>query len=129
MKDKFLVDTHEWISFFNKREHALHLILKLRKQGEVFSSILTVTELRAGWTNESAANFLPVFYAHTKIVDVSLKIAELAGKFLKDYKVKGISLPTVDTLIAATAVIENCQLVTLNKKDFPMKNLKLYPLQ
>lgn len=129
MKDKFLVDTHEWISFFNKREHALHLILKLRKQGKIFSSILTVTELRAGWTNETAANFLQIFYSHTKIVDVSLEIAELAGKFLKDYKAKGISLPTVDTLIAATAIVKDCQLVTRNKKDFPMKNLKLYPLQ
>ena len=59
---------------------------------------------------------------------VSRNIAELAGKFLKDYKAKGISLPTIDTLIASTAIIEDCQVVTGNKKDFPMPQLKLYPL-
>ena len=100
----------------------------LREKGKVYSSILTVTELRAGWITEAATRFMPIFYAQTKIVNISLEVAELAGKFLKDYKAKGISLPTVDTMIAATAILGNFQLVTRNKKDFPMKQLKLYPL-
>lgn len=129
MMGRFLIDTDEWINFFNKRETALKLISELKKKGEIFSSILTVTELRAGWTDSSADKFLQIFYASTAIMSVSQRIAELAGKLLKDYKTKGISLPTVDTLIAATAIVENCQLVTRNKKDFPMKNLKLYPLR
>jgi len=128
MTSRFLVDTHEWISFFNKRDHALKLIAELRNKGEIFSSIATVTELRAGWTTEAAKKFMPIFYAQTKIVNLSLEAAELAGKFLKDYSAKGISLPTVDTMIAATAIIENYQLVTRNKKDFPMPQLKLYSL-
>lgn len=128
MSGRFLVDTDEWISFLNKRENAIDLILKLKEQGKIFSSILTITELRAGWTDKMSDHFLPIFYAHTRIIDVSQKIAELAGKFLKDYKTRGISLPTVDTLIASTAIIEDCQMVTGNKKDFPMRQLKLYPL-
>ena len=44
------------------------------------------------------------------------------------YKSRGISLPTVDALIASTAIIEDCQMVTANKKDFPMPQLKFYPL-
>lgn len=126
MRDKFLVDTDEWINFFNKKEFALQLIQSLRKQGKIFSSILTVTELGAGWTKEGAARFLPIFYAQTKIVNVSVEAAELAGRFLKDYKTKGISLPTVDTIIASTAILGNFQLVTRNKKDYPMRELKLY---
>jgi len=128
MSERFLVDTDEWISFLNKRENAINLILKLKKQGEIFSSILTIAELRAGWSDKMADHFLPIYYAHTKIMSISQKIAELAGKFLKDYKSRGISLPTVDTLIASTAIIEDCQMVTGNKKDFPMPQLKLYPL-
>ena len=128
MTNKFLVDTDEWISFFNKRDPALKLIEELSNKGEIFSSILTVTELRAGWTTGAAKKFMPIFYAQTKIVNISLKAAELAGKFLKDYKSKGISLPTVDTVISATAILGNFQLVTRNKKDYPMPQLKLYPL-
>ncbi len=128
MTAKFLIDTGEWINFFNKKEEAINLISKLREKGEIFSSILTIIELRAGWTDDSANEFLPIFYAHTKIIGLSQRVAELAGKFLKDYKTKGISLTTVDTLIASTAIVEDCQLVTRNKKDFPMKELKLYQM-
>lgn len=128
MIDKFLIDTNEWINFFNKKDFALKLMSKLNRQGKIFSSILTITELRAGWNDDAAERFLPIFYANTRIIDISQRIGELAGKLLKDYKTKGISLATVDALIAATAIAEDCQLVTRNKKDFPMKNLKLYPL-
>ena len=128
MSDKFLIDTDEWINLFNKREFALQLMSSLRKKGKVFSSILTVTELRAGWTTKAARSFMPIFYASTKIVNISVEAAELAGRFIKDYRIKGISLPTVDTIIAATAIVGDFQLVTRNKKDFPMPQLKLYPL-
>ena len=126
MTGHFLVDTDEWINFFNKRDSALELVAELDSKGEISSSILTVTELRAGWRTEAAKRFMPIFYVQTKIVNVSLEAAELAGKFLKDYSAKGISLPTVDTIIAATAILGNFQLVTRNKKDYPMPELKLY---
>lgn len=126
--DKYLIDTDEWINFFNKRDKAIKLLFKLRSQGEILSSILTITELRAGWSDQAADKFMPIFYAQTKILGISQKAAELAGKLLKDYKTKGVSLPTVDTLIAATAIVEDCQLVTNNKKDFPMPQLNLFRL-
>lgn len=125
---KFLVDTNVWIDFLNKRENAIDLINKLAQTGEVFSSILTITELRAGWTDEKSQHYLPIFYAQTKIIDISIEIAELAGRFLQVYKTKGISLPTIDTIIGSTAILENCQLVTGNKKDFPMPEIKIYPI-
>ncbi|HBQ51068.1 hypothetical protein A3B42_03625 [Candidatus Daviesbacteria bacterium RIFCSPLOWO2_01_FULL_38_10] len=126
---KFLVDTNVWIDFLNKRENAIDLINKLTQTGEVFSSILTIIELRAGWTDEKSRHFLPIFYAQTKIIDISIEIAELAGRFLQVYKTKGISLSTVDTIIGSTAIMENCQLVTGNKKDFPMPEIKLYEIE
>lgn len=125
----FLVDTNVWIDFLNKRENAIDLINKLTRTGEIFSSILTITELRAGWTDEKSRHYLPIFYAQTKIIDISVEIAELAGKFLQVYKTKGISLPTIDTIIGSTAILENCQLVTGNKKDFPMPEIKFYPTE
>lgn len=124
----YLLDSDILIDFFKKREEAVDLISKLDKEGSLTSSILSVAELRAGWSNKQAKFFLPRFYKFVSIKNITKEIAELAGEFRWEYKTKGISLPTIDTLIAATAIVEDCQLVTRNRKDFPMPQLKLYPL-
>ena len=120
------MDTNIWIDYLNKRGESLDLVWKLSRGGDIFSSILTIAELRAGWTDDKAAAYLPVFYSQTKIIGVSKEIAELAGKFLKDYKTRGVSLPTVDMLIASTAIVQGCEFVTRNKKDFPMPDIKFF---
>lgn len=58
-----------------------------------------------------------------------LTVAELAGELRYAYKIKGVSLPTVDTLIAATAITNGHTLVTRNIKDYPMPELHLYTFQ
>lgn len=126
---QFLLDSDILMDFFKKRDYAVSLLDKLRKEGALATSILTITELRAGWNNEHAAYFLPRLYRFVIIQGIHSEIAELAGKFRWEYKLKGISLPTVDTLIAATAILEKCQLVTRNKKDFPMEELKFYQIE
>ncbi|MDP3733358.1 MAG: type II toxin-antitoxin system VapC family toxin [Candidatus Daviesbacteria bacterium] len=123
-----LIDTDIWIDFLKKREYAIELVTKLAEQTQIFTSILTITELRAGMTTEQAEKYMPIFYAHTEIVDISKEIAEMSGEFLKEYSLKGISLASVDVLIASSAILQNCQLVTRNKKDFPMPEIKLYPV-
>jgi len=38
------------------------------------------------------------------------------------------TLALVDMIVAATAIEHDCMLVTDNRKDFPMQELRLYPL-
>jgi predicted nucleic acid-binding protein len=59
-------------------------------------------------------------------VPVSKEIAEQAGKWRQEYKGRGQSLGTPDTVIAATAYLADSPLVTNNAKDYPMPELKLY---
>lgn len=124
-----LIDTDIWIDFLKKRTYATKLVTELAEQTKISSSVLTITELRAGMTHEQAEKYLPIFYAHTKIVGVSQEVAEMGGKFLKEYSTKGISLGTIDVLIASSAITQNCQLVTRNKKDYPMEEIKFYPIE
>lgn len=126
--NSYLLDSHILVDFFKKKKEAIRLITKIAKKGNLTVSILSVTELRAGWNIEQAKFFLPRFYKFVSIKNITKETAELAGKFRWEYKKKGITLPAIDALIAATAIIEDCQLVTKNKKDFPMRELKLYPL-
>ncbi len=125
---KYLLDSDILMDFFKKKEESVSLMAKLINKGELSTSILSVTELRAGWNKEQAKFFLQRLYQLIGIENVTKEVAELAGEFRFEYKSKGIILPAIDSLIAATAILGNFQLVTRNKKDFPMKRLKLYPL-
>jgi hypothetical protein len=63
-----------------------------------------------------------------RIVPLDDKTAELGGLWLRDYsKSHGVGL--ADALIAATAKLRGCTLVTLNTKHFPMLTRVLSPYQ
>lgn len=124
---RFLLDSDILVDFFKKKQEVIGLVSELFKDGELKASILSVTELRAGWSEKQAEFFLPRFYQLFIIEGITLKIAEMAGRFRQEYKLKGINLPVIDTLIAATAIIDSCQLVTRNKKDYPMPAVDFYP--
>ena len=126
---QYLVDSDVLMDFFKKKDYAVSLLDKLLKQGTLAASILSITEIRAGWNKEQAEYLLPRLYKILMIKNLNQKIAEMAGEFRWVYKLKGRSLPTVDSLIAATAILDKYQLVTRNKKDFPMSQIKLYPIE
>jgi predicted nucleic acid-binding protein len=54
-------------------------------------------------------------------------IAELAGTIKRDYGKNGVTLSLTDCLIAAVAIHGQLSLITDNTKDFPSKDLLLYP--
>jgi len=60
------------------------------------------------------------------VVPVSREIAEQAGIWREEYKNKGLSLGTVDRVIAATAYLNDYPLLTNNVRDYPMPELTLY---
>lgn len=123
-KIRFLIDTDILIDFFHNQEYTKKLYPNLFKRGSLFVSVISVAELRAGFTKEQANFFLPRLYKVSTIVDLNREMSELGGEFRHRY-----NKHLADMLIAATAIVEKCQLVTRNKKDFPMPHLKFYPLE
>lgn len=127
---KYLIDSDILMDFFKQKEYAVETLDKLLIRGTLHISILSVTELRTGWTSEQANQFLLQLYDLVKVINLNKQIVELAGKFRQEFKnTKGVLLPVIDTLIASTAILEKCQLVTRNKKDFPMEEIKFYPIE
>jgi predicted nucleic acid-binding protein len=60
-------------------------------------------------------------------INVDADIADLAGRYGRQYK-KTHARKTLDLMIAATSRIHDLTLVTTNVRDFPMPELKLYPV-
>jgi predicted nucleic acid-binding protein len=50
------------------------------------------------------------------------------GLLKNEWTRKGHTLLLADAIIAAIAIERECSLMTDNRKDFPMPELKLYPL-
>lgn len=123
-----LLDSDILIDFFKKRELVSNQVNSFLQEGPVVTSALSVAELRMGWSDEDAAFYLPRFYKLFRIEPVTTEIAEVAGKLRRDSQRAGRTLPTIDTLIAATALHLDATLISNNVKDFPIPSLKLTPL-
>jgi predicted nucleic acid-binding protein len=122
----YLVDTDVLIDFFKHKEPALGLITKLSEDATLALSTLTITELRSGWSRKEADFLLPRLYALCAVIPVTKEIAQQAGAWRQEYKSKGLTLGTPDTVIAATAHLHDYPLLTNNTKDYPMPELTLY---
>lgn len=123
---KYLLDTDILIDYFKLKEEATGFIGSLLNKQLMAISVLSIAELRAGWTPQLAAQHLPRLYDLFVIEPVIPSIAAQAGTWQQEYKPKGVTLHTVDALIAATAYFHGFCLVTKNTKDYPMPELRLY---
>jgi predicted nucleic acid-binding protein len=123
----YLLDSDILINFFNLKEESTFLIKNFVNRNEhLYISTVTIIEMRSGWPEEIAKDQLKKLYGLCDVVNVDKEIAELAGNWRQKYKTKGIQLQVPDSIIAATAYLNNYCLVTNNKKDYPMPELSLY---
>ena len=120
----FLIDTDVSIWVLRGNLKVTNFVSRLKQKGSVCLSVITVAEI-----------YMNVFPSEMKKVEdfvdqniihlVTQEIAKIAGMFWKEYVPRLKNLSITDCLIAATAIEHEVELVTLNKKHFPMKELKL----
>ena len=118
--NKFLVDSDIIIWYLKGRDKEVQLLEELSEKGELFTSVVTIAEIRAGLTKDAKKIILELKNIF-KPLDITEEIAELTGEFKQKYK-----LDIADMFIAATAVVNKLTLVTYNKKHFSMPQIKLY---
>ena len=87
-------------------------------------SALSVFEVKVGIRRgeEHATNTLLNGIAS---IAVDRSLASKAAEYARTYKTRGITLELVDSMLAATAVLNNFTLVTLNVLHFPMPEIRL----
>lgn len=118
--NKVLVDSDVVIWFLRDRQKEVDLVETLASKNNLFISVVTITEIRTGLQKDTKEIIEKLVDLFTPI-NIDAKTAELAGKFKQKY-----NLQIADMFIAATAEVNDLTLLTYNKKNFPMKSIKLY---
>lgn len=122
-----LIDTDIIIWALRNNQKYIRLLKKLSKRGDLYISTITIAEVYK--------NVYPTEYTNTeeilskfRSIDITSLIAKNGGFYWQDFHKRLQNLSLADCLIAATANLSDLTLVTLNKKHFPMKNIKLLDL-
>ncbi len=121
-----LIDTDVAIDFLRGNESTKSWIAPLWQQSAAFISILTVYELLSG-VKPKEQKATEHFISACRVEPVTVAVATLAASEYQQYRQEGITLTSIDCLIAATAKINKHQLATRNIKHYPDKKILYKP--
>lgn len=113
----------------NKREETVLSKLAREKPKETLAiSIISIQELYGGKSTkiQKRETDLLATIAPLKILPYTFEVAQLGGKIARD---KQQAIELADATIAATAIINNTQLLTLNERHFKdIKNIEFFKI-
>ncbi len=120
-----LCDTNIFIEIYRGNNSIID-ILKTIGQQNIAVSDVTCAELLYGARNKNELQIIRKDLNKLTILPIQTDISALSVELVEKFSLShNLSLP--DALIAATALIHDIELYTMNTKDFRfLKNIKLY---
>lgn len=126
MAERYLLDSDFLIDHLRGVAAARSFFDQL--DGDLFVSVITVTELCSGIRSTRHQSATDALLKLTTVIPVDDSIAKRAGQIRAQYRQsQGTSTP--DALIAATAEQLNANLVSFNRRHFPMISNLLIPYE
>ena len=117
MAERLLLDTDVLIEYLRGRSEAVEYLESL--SSDLYLSVISVAELFAGVKDDEEERSLRRFLLAFVILPVTEKVARVGGLYRRDFRTShGTGL--ADALIAATAEENGANLVTFNRRHFPM---------
>tara|TARA_Y100000034_G_scaffold133857_1_gene200675 strand:- start:5123 stop:5494 length:372 start_codon:yes stop_codon:yes gene_type:complete len=119
---KICLDTDTVIGILNNEERAVSII-NFIEEFEIFISVITLFELLL---RETDLEEIEIFRRKVNVLDFDEESSRKSSDIHKELKRKGKIIEFRDVFIAAICIVNNCELVTFNKKHFEnIKELKL----
>jgi predicted nucleic acid-binding protein len=114
---RLLLDTSVLIDALRSRRGRRAWLAELVRAGHrLETSALNLAEVYAGMRPEEEER-TRAFLAG---------VGEMAGRLKREWAGRGRTLTLADTMVAAVAMERGCALVTDNRKDFPMSELRMF---
>ncbi|HEY0097909.1 MAG TPA: type II toxin-antitoxin system VapC family toxin [Pyrinomonadaceae bacterium] len=117
MVKRLLIDTDVLIDYLRGQAEAVSYLESLTEP--LLISAITVAELFAGVREGTERVALEQFVSAFNVIPIDDAIAANGGLIRRDYR-KSHGVGLADAIIASTAEFTKADLVTLNKKHFPM---------
>lgn len=119
----YLIDTNVLVLAIKGLNPDKGFLNKAIKKRQVVISVVSVAEFLAGASEEARAQF-ETLISYFPVLHVDVEVARVTATYrAESKKIKRGQL--IDCFIAAQAKIGNLTLVTNNKADFPMKDIKV----
>ena len=116
MPDRVLVDTSAWVDFFkNPRSSLNEIIPSLLRRSQAYYTGLIEVELYRGAKGQTELDSLDVLFKTIQRLPVPEALYRKAGQLCYQLARKGITLGTVDAIIATVALEHNCHLLSLDR--------------
>ena len=123
-----LLDSAVIIDAINDRNGRCELLDTLIGQGTLLACCpINITEVYMGMRPEEEEKTVE-FLASLEFYPVTWEIAKYAGELYREWRQKGQTLALPDLTVAAVAICNGLQFATDNPRDFPMSELRFYPL-
>lgn len=119
-----LIDTDILIDHFHGHQAAFDFMTKQLNQGEVMAiSAVTITEFSGGMRPGEETKTQRLLSLFT-VLEVNEVMAWQAGEYLRQFR-RTHHLELGDALIAATAKLAGAEIVTRNRKHYPMPDISV----
>jgi predicted nucleic acid-binding protein len=124
----FLLDTSVLIDTLRFRNGRKELLAGLVEEGHrLTTTAINFAEVYAG-IRDGEDQRTTLFLDSLECYEIDAAAGEHAGRLRNFWAKKGRVIALPDIIVAAIAIEQGCTLLTDNRKDFPMPELKLYPL-
>jgi predicted nucleic acid-binding protein len=91
-------------------------------------SSISLFEVEAG-QKPGEERLIEEFMGGLEVYNVTPRIAVVAGSYARQFRQKGVTLDVPDLIVAATAAVHELELVTANRRHYPMEGLKIYGME
>jgi predicted nucleic acid-binding protein len=111
-----LIDTSAWIEFFRTPDSAVgDLVVTLLRQARACYTGLIAVELYRGAKGHREFESLEQLFATIECLGLSQEAYRTAGRLCAQFARRGITVGTVDAMIATVAVEHDCALLSLDR--------------
>ena len=118
-----IVDTNILIEAAKKNNPSFQFLKNTVAKEKIHLSVITIAEFLAR-ASASEKRMIERLILNSEILVVDEQVARIAAKYRQRF-LKTSRTKSLDYIIAAQAKVHNLTLVTNNKSDFPMKDIKI----
>jgi len=125
----YLLDTTVIIDCLRGRKEIVEFLTILASESPVVGCCaINIVEVYAGM-KENERQVTKKFLDSLEYYEVTRNLAELAGKYKREYAEKGVTLSLSDVIIAAIAISNNLTLVTDNLRHYPIPDINIKQIE